>query len=81
MRTLVLTGICAAAVYAMGGCASTSDPAPIMTACEEPRPEICTQDYVPVCGQLDDLRQVTYSNACSACSVAVVEGYVEGACN
>jgi len=52
-----------------------------MTACEEPRPEICTQDYVPVCGQLDDLRQVTYSNACSACSVAVVEGYVEGACN
>ena len=80
MRTSILTLLCVVTVSIMAGCAATSDPAPILTVCEEPRPEICTQDYVPVCGQLDDQSQVTYSNACSACAIAAVEGYIEGAC-
>jgi hypothetical protein len=52
------------------------------------RPEICTREYLPVCG----LREVeaadgatsrewkTYSTGCTACSDPSVIGYVEGAC-
>jgi len=36
--------------------------------CEDLRPEVCTQNYVPVCGELNDGSWTTYSNACSACS-------------
>jgi hypothetical protein len=59
--------------------------------CMDPRPQICTQDYRPVCAIRDtgvrcatepcestELR--TYSNACSACSDSQVLSHVEGAC-
>jgi hypothetical protein len=51
-----------------------------LTMCKEPRPQICTQDYRPVCGQLMDGGVKTYSNGCSACSDKKVKGYREGAC-
>ena len=40
----------------------------VPTSCNEPRPEICTQEYLPVCGLLTSGRTKTYSNACTACS-------------
>jgi len=56
---------------------------PAMEQCTEPRPEVCTMDYTPVCA----LRTVsgkeqwkTYANACTACSDAAVTGYRENAC-
>ena len=51
-----------------------------MVACTEPRPEVCTQDYQPVCAVLRDGSLRTYSNGCSACSDPAVTGYREGAC-
>jgi len=64
------------------GCATTKAQ-DYITACTEPRPEICTMDYTPVCG----LQRVagaeqwkTYSNACSSCSDATVVGYNKDAC-
>ena len=63
-------------------CAATKADEDI-TICTEPRPEVCTMDYTPVCG----LRNVagkeewkTYSNACSACSNPAVTGYKKYAC-
>jgi hypothetical protein len=50
------------------------------TACEEPRPQVCTAHYDPVCGALGDGTYKTYSNACSACSDAAVTGHRPGAC-
>jgi hypothetical protein len=54
-----------------------------LTECTEPRPEVCTMDYTPVCG----LQRVsgseqwkTFSNACSACSDSTVVGYNKDAC-
>lgn len=35
--------------------------------CEEPRPQICTMHYAPVCAVSADGRRSTKSNACSAC--------------
>ena len=50
------------------------------TTCPEPRPEMCTQDYRPVCAKLDDDSMKTYSNGCMACSDPKVIGYHQGAC-
>ena len=63
----------------------------LYTACEKPRPEICTQDYAPVCARRDTgIRCVkapcpaselkTYSNGCSACGDPKVYGFYPGSC-
>lgn len=62
-----------------------------LTRCENPRPEICTQDYNPVCATKDnDVRCLTtpcpsdekssYSNGCSACADPKVFYHEAGAC-
>ena len=48
--------------------------------CPEPRPEMCTQQYEPVCGQFSRGGSKTYSNWCSACSDKTVESYAPGEC-
>ena len=50
------------------------------TVCTDPRPQVCTMDYRPVCAQLEDDSFKTYSNGCTACSVHLVKAYEEGAC-
>jgi len=48
--------------------------------CKDPRPEICTQHYDPVCGSLVNGEFRTYGNACTACANTAVTGYRPGAC-
>ena len=59
--------------------------------CEDPRPEMCTQHYQPVCATRDNgVRCVTtpcdstetrtYSNGCMACADPAVYYYYEGPC-
>lgn len=48
--------------------------------CEEPRPQVCTMDYRPVCGTLADGGVKTYGNGCGACGDAKVTSWVEGEC-
>ena len=48
--------------------------------CPEPRPEICTQEYRPVCAQLSDDSFGEYANWCTACADGDVVGYREGNC-
>jgi hypothetical protein len=50
------------------------------TPCPEPRPQICTQEYRPVCAKLQDGGFKTYSNGCTACTDPSVTGYRDGAC-
>ena len=60
-------------------------------ACTEPRPEVCTQIYAPVCATRDtgvrcittpcpSSEQVTKSSACNACSDPKVMSWVKGEC-
>jgi Kazal-type serine protease inhibitor domain len=50
------------------------------TVCIDPRPQVCSMDYRPVCAQLEDTSFKTYSNGCTACSDPRVKSYEEGAC-
>ena len=60
--------------------------------CTDPRPEACTQQYLPVCASrdtgircittpCDSAQWKTYGNACGACSDPDVYGYIEGTCD
>lgn len=60
-------------------------------ACANPRPEICTREYRPVCAQVDTGKRCvtvpcesavsqTRGNACDACGDSKVMGYTPGAC-
>ena len=51
-----------------------------MIACTDPRPQVCTQDYRPVCAYLEDGSYKTFSNGCNACSDPAVNGYRQGPC-
>ncbi len=48
--------------------------------CPEVRPEMCTMDYNPVCGNLSDGSFKTYSNGCNACTDPKVISYSQGEC-
>ena len=79
-------------LLALAGCKQSSDqPAarpetpepteiPGLSLCTDPRPEVCTQNYAPVCGVHEDGSRRTYSNGCMACSNAEVVGSLPGAC-
>jgi len=49
--------------------------------CTEPRPEVCTREYRPVCGTKRDGARQTYGNGCSACGDRNVVGHVPGPCS
>jgi hypothetical protein len=80
----------------LAGCSHAADEPPrqalLTTECTDPRPQMCTMDYRPVCAQRDTgIRCVTtpcpssewktYSNGCSACSDPNVSGYRGGSCD
>ena len=71
-------------VVLLSACATSSqDETALAVAtqvCEEPRPQVCTMDYRPVCASLADGSVKTYSNGCSACGDAAVSSWTEGAC-
>ena len=61
------------------------------TECKDPRPEVCTREFRPVCGNVDTgIRCVTTpcpsheyktaSNACTACTDKSIDGYWLNAC-
>jgi hypothetical protein len=74
----------AAACLTLGACASVGSDQSIAAAsatiCEDPRPEVCTMDYTPVCATLQDGSVKTYPNGCGACADANVKSWVADAC-
>ena len=51
-----------------------------ITVCTEPRPQICTLQYQPVCATKKDGTEKTYATGCTACSDKQVVNYREGIC-
>jgi len=77
-------GLTPGLILLLGACATTPPGEPAMVtpaqACAEPRPQVCTMDYRPVCASLTDGSVKTYSNGCTACGDAAVSSWIEGAC-
>lgn len=56
--------------------------------CTNPRPQACTKEYMPVCGQVQvqcittpcDLVKETFANKCTACANELTISYTEGEC-
>lgn len=51
-----------------------------LTHCPEPRPELCSQQYTPVCAQKSDGTFANYPNGCTACTDPAVVSYRDGDC-
>jgi hypothetical protein len=92
---IVLLAACSQAPVASEPAPPPADPPaqaknePVM--CKEPRPEVCTMIYQPVCATRDtgvrcirapcpSEEQVTKSSSCNACSDPKVISYVQGEC-
>ena len=77
IKTIML---CVAAVILVACAASERSVPDAAGRCAEPRPEICTREYRPVCGVQNNSLAKTYGNACTACADGQVIYYLEGAC-
>ena len=63
----------------LAGCETTPTPT-LVTQCTEPRPQVCTMEYAPVCATLAAGGKKTYSSGCNACADDSVSGYLNGEC-
>jgi hypothetical protein len=90
-KTLLLSLFLAVSANASDTGESQREEAPLYTRCENPRPEVCQQSYIPVCANRDSgircikapcpsEKKVTYSNGCMACADKKVYGFWDGAC-
>jgi hypothetical protein len=97
MRFLIMTVLMASTVVLVASCQPIKAPPPKLKKpvafkkCTEPRPEVCTTEYFPVCASKDtgvrcvttpcpSTENKTYSTACTACADPKVHGYVMEAC-
>ena len=49
--------------------------------CTEPRPQVCTMEYNPVCALRDGGQRETLSSPCNACADAGVVSHTPGVCD
>lgn len=110
MKKLIMNGVLMGIVVSiLIACGASTKPTPeepigivppeehtsVVTQCKDPRPEMCTMQYLPVCGNVAEapvckpgmdcpavimMKKKTYSNSCSACSDPKVRSYTEGEC-
>ena len=65
---------------AISACNATPEKSIVEVECNDPRPQICTMIYLPVCGLDNAGESKTYSSGCNACSHPEVVGYNNNAC-
>lgn len=78
-RLALTITVLAALAGGLSACSAGREGA-LETVCVEPRPQVCTKHYLPVCGRRADGSLDTYGNACTACADAAVVGHFPGAC-
>ena len=64
----------------VAGCETQPTPT-LVTQCTDPRPQVCTMEYAPVCADLvAGGGRKQYASACNACADDAVSGYLNGEC-
>jgi hypothetical protein len=83
---LVFKALTLASVALLATACATAPPAPVepeapaFSACKDPRPQVCTMIYAPVCATHADGHLETHASACNACADDTALTYVNGAC-
>jgi hypothetical protein len=70
-------------VLAVSACTAVAVPEPEVSpivACEDPRPQVCTMIFAPVCATHEDGHLETHASSCNACANDQVLQYLPGAC-
>jgi hypothetical protein len=67
-------------VYAVVLTACAGHPENAATPCPEARPQVCTLEYNPSCGQRSDGELRNYSSRCNACADDQVVAVTVGEC-
>ena len=66
------------------GCLASPPPQPSLqttgTVCSEPRPQVCTMEYAPVCASVAAGGRKSYSSGCNACADDSVSSFEQGPC-
>jgi hypothetical protein len=55
-------------------------PSPEVAQCKDPRPMVCTMEYIPVCANLEAGGTATYPSGCNACADVAVASWVNSPC-
>ncbi len=79
-NTLNLIKIILISFLLLTACSAAEDENKNKITCKEPRPQICTREYNPVCATLQDGSEKTYATGCTACAEKIVSTYRPGAC-
>ena len=74
LATLILLGFAGCAAVETGSISADA------TRCEDPRPMVCTMEYMPVCADLVAGGTATYPSGCNACADVAVASWVESPC-
>ena len=67
-----------AVIVVLSACAG--QPPIASTACTEPRPLVCTMQFLPTCAVLAAGGRKEFASPCTACADKSVTGYVTGPC-
>lgn len=70
----------AAALLLLVGCSGQPTPSTSLALCSDPRPQVCTMEYAPVCAALTKGGTKEYASACNACASDEVTGWEQGPC-
>jgi hypothetical protein len=87
-RQIRVVALCGIVVLLQAGGSADPEPqqtrqterSPKVVQCMEPRPQICTMEYLPVCADLRAGAKRSYASGCVACSDANVVGYRPDRC-
>ena len=73
-----MRSLCGIAVLMLlSACANVPAPG---TSCTEPRPQVCTMEFLPTCAVLGSGGLKEFSSPCTACADPAVTGYTTGSC-
>jgi hypothetical protein len=66
-----------ATLILLSACASVPEETVL---CAEPRPQVCTMEFLPTCAVLSARGRKEFASPCVACSDPATMGYVTGPC-